>query len=189
MRVSLSVNARAQVSRGPAVRPVASSFRTVTPFMTSSQSVPLVREKTALVPAKTAVTEFAASVTTGRAAGAASFPAQVTELSMTWSRATTQPFGAQSESAFVANSKFTKTSLSLPAAASAAPTAGTSNAPDESGATEGTANSPFAIILPSARTAQRPANASASVKQKRLRRTNPVPHSPFPVPFSTRRFR
>ena len=98
--MSLSVNARMQVSRGPRTTPSTLSSSTVFPFMTSFASVPVRRPNTATVgPAVTTRvpafsstrTPFADAADAGFAAGTATF---------SWSCATTCPFGAQDASAF-----------------------------------------------------------------------------------------
>ena len=69
--------------------------------------------------------------------------------SATWSRATTQPASAHSEAAFVANSKFTKSSAPGRAAANASASPGTVKRQRESGASAGGSKAPDFVTMPS----------------------------------------
>ncbi len=154
------MNARAQVSRGPAATPGAGSFKMTRPAIVSAERVPVARENTALVPPATTVTASAVSVISGRyappsgAAGTKHFACS--PESATWLRATTQPFFAQSVSSLVRKS--TSTNSSAPGAvrdiASASP--GIVKRQRESGSRAGGTNAPTSTTAPSARSRQRP---------------------------------
>ena len=82
------MNARSQVSCGPATTPGARSLSTVLPFITSSHSVPEQRQNTARVPPAVTVRVFSSSATVGRAPFAGLAGRASTFFTSSWSRAT-----------------------------------------------------------------------------------------------------